>query len=328
MVAVSCVVPTYKRIDQTIKTIELLLASDGVHSVFELEVIVSDSTPDETMKEAAHRAFGDRVRYTRPDHEGIAANKNAGAKAASHSILIFCDSDMEVEKNTLLNAVDHLKTHEKTALVGGFVMWKGGPNDKLKDRPRSEDRMVRKGGTMFIEALYSRFVATYRDIFWLVGGYDEGVFNMRGEGSDLSVRYWRAGFPLAFDESIIVHHVHDVPDAAAVRVNHSEWGIARDYLLLGYKYSMFEKDAKSFASTVSMNFAPLGSLAPYRLLQGIGKNLEVIVAAKQKLDVFRVTDTPVYDFKFLEIFSNTQQFELCVQKATEMLHQTRTSVFI
>lgn len=315
MIAVSCVMPTYKRVDQTLKTIELLLASDGVQSVFTLELIVSDSTPDESVKQAVHGAFGDRVRYIRPDHEGISANKNAGAKASSHPILIFCDSDMEVEKNTLLETVEYMRLHPSVAMVGGFVMWKGGPNDKMKDRPRSEDRMMRKGNTAYIEALYSRYVATYRDIFWQVGGYDEEVFNMRGEGSDLSIRYWRAGYPLAFHEGIIVHHVHDVPDAAAVRVNHSEWGIARDFLLLGYKYRMFETDYKSFASTVSMNFSPLGMQGSYRMLQGIGRNLDQIAASKMKLDVFRATDKPTYDFKFLEIFSNTALFKTCLDQA-------------
>lgn len=323
MVSVSCIVPTYKRIDQTLTTLDLLLASDGIHSVYELEIIVSDSTPDESLKAAVHAAYGDNVRYVRPDHEGIAKNKNAGAKASSHPILIFCDSDMEVEKNTILETVEYMRTHPSVGMVGGFVMWKGGPHDKMKDRPRSEDRTNRKGDTAYIEALYSRYIATYRDIFWLVGGYDEDVFNMRGEGSDLSVRYWRAGFPLAFHEGIIVHHVHDVPNAAAVRVNHSEWGIARDFLLLGYKYKMFDSDFATFATTVSMNFTPLGMQGSYRMLQGIGKNLDQIAASKMKLDYFRATDTPVYDFKFLEIFSNKEIFEECISQASDRTKQTR-----
>lgn len=327
MVSVSCIVPTYKRIDQTLTTLDLLLASDGVHTLFELEVIVADSTPDESLKAAVHAAYGDKVRYVRPEHEGIAKNKNAGAKASSHPILIFCDSDMEVEKNTIFETVEYLHTHPSVGMVGGFVMWKGGPHDKMKDRPRSEDRMMRKGNTAYIEALYSRYVATYRDIFWQVGGYDEDVFNMRGEGSDLSIRYWRAGFPLAFYDGIIVHHIHDVPDAAAVRVNHSEWGIARDLLLLGYKYNMFENDYKSFATTVSMNFSPLGMQGSYRMLQGIGRNLDQIAASKMKLDVFRSTDTPIYDFKFLEIFSNAKVFEECVGASESRIVAVHRQIF-
>lgn len=328
MISVSCIVPTFKRIDQTLLSLDLLLTSDGVGSVFDLEIIVSDATPDDSLRDAVIAKFADKIIYSRPEKNGIAASKNSGAKRATHPILIFTDSDMEVEKNTILSAIESLKTHPTAAMVGGFVMWKGGPSDKMKDRPRSEDRMERKGETAYIEALYSRFIATYKDIFWSVGGYDEEVFNMRGEGSDLSIRYWRAGYPLTFDESIIVHHVHDVPDAAAVRVNHSEWGIARDLLLLGYKYGMFDEDWQSFASTVAMNFAPLGSQGPYRMLQGIGKQLDMIVQSKKKLDEFRASDKPVYDFKFLEIFSNTALFDQSIDAAKARISASFLQTFV
>ncbi len=319
MTSVSLVMPAYKRIDQTMLTIELLLGSAGLHTEFELELIVSDSTPDDSLKDAVTAKFGDTIRYIRPERSGIAANKNAGAKAARNPILIFSDSDMEPEKYTLLTAIQSLKMHDTAAMVGGNVIWKGGPQNAKKDRPRPEDRMLRKGNTAYIEALYSRFIITYKKVFDEVGGFDEIVFNMRGEGSDLSIRYWRAGFPLTFDDGIVVHHVHDVPDAAAVRVNHSEWGIARDLLLLGYKYGMLENEPQEFATTVAMNFAPLGTLAPYRMLQGIGNNLQMIVDAKPVLDEFRKNDKPMYDFKFLEIFSNTVLFEECIVTSAEKI---------
>lgn len=326
MVNVSVVMPAFKRIDQTLLTLDLLLGSDGFGSAFDMEIIVSDATPDESLKQALEAKFGEKIIYNKPEKSGIAASKNSGAARAKHSVLLFCDSDMEVEKRTVLAAIESLKSHDSAGMVGGYVMWKGGPNDGMKDRPRSEDRMVRKGTTIYIEALYSRFVATYANVFRAVGGYDESVFNMRGEGSDLSIRYWRAGYPLTFDESIIVHHVHDVPDAAAVRVQHSEWGIARDLLLLGYKYGMFDEDWKSFAATIAMNFSPLGSQGPYRLLQGIGKQMDMIVQSKAILDEFRFQDKPVYDFKFLEIFSDTEKFEACINQAGAKLLKLRPQI--
>ncbi len=348
MISISCIVPTYKRIDQTLKTLSLLFASDGIHTEFELEVIVSDSTPDDSLKLAIEKEYIEpmirnsqpatdasspishhpsRVVYVRPDHEGIAKNKNAGAKVASHQILIFCDSDMEVEKNTLRETIEYLRLHPTVAMVGGRVVWKGGPKDTMNDRPRNEDRMVKKEDTTYVEALYSRYVATYKDIFLQVGGFDEEVFNMRGEGSDLSVRYWRAGFPLAFHENIIVHHVHDVPDAAAVRIDHAEWGIARDYLLLGYKYKMFEADHPVFGTTVMASFSPLGDQGSYRMLQGIGRNLDQIMEAKKKLDVFRQSDHPTYDFKFLEIFSNQTLFEECIATVVTRISEAHKCAF-
>lgn len=305
MRGVSVIVPAFKRIKQTVQTIELLPAT-------EVEVIVVDSTPDDSLQ----HALDSRVTYIRPDKPGIAANKNAGAKAATHPILIFCDSDMEVEGDTIVKTVEALKRHPTAAMVGGTVRWRGGQLDGQKDRPRSEDRMKLVEGTTYVEALYSRYVATYKSVFKMVGGYDEEAFNMRGEGSDLSIRYWRAGFPLVFDESIVVHHVHEAPDSAALRVNHPEWGIAKDLLLLAYKYNMVEGEYPNFAATVAKNLPD-----SYRFLQGIEKYYDMLVSVKEYLDTFRKTDKPVYDFKFLEVFSEEKIFERCTANAKSKIGQ-------
>jgi glycosyltransferase involved in cell wall biosynthesis len=296
-------------------------------STFDLELILADSTPDDSLKDALAAKFGQKVTYVKPEKSGIAANKNAGARAAHHPILIFSDSDIEPAPSAFQEAINALQLHPTAAAVGGTVLWRGGPKDGQKDRPRIEDRLIVKENTTYTEALYSRFLATYKDVFWGVGGYDEDVFNMRGEGSDLSCRYWRAGYPLAFCEAIVVHHVHDVPDAAAVRVNHPEWGIAKDLLLLGYKYDMFNDGFKNFPATVDINFSPLGAEGYYRMLQGIGRHYDELLAAKPLLDAYRAKDKPAYDFKFLEVFSNPGMFQTCVEDAASRLAPARSSVF-
>ena len=326
MPAASVIIPSFKRIEQTVKTIQRLLASDGVGKSVELEIIVSDSTPDESLHTAVSTRFGPDLIYVRPENPGIAANKNAGAKKARHPILIFCDSDMEVEKQTIVLTLEYLKTHDTAAAVGGTVLWRGGPHEGERDRPRPEDRMKMIGPTTYTEAIYSRYMATYKDVFAAVGGYDEVVFNMRGEGSDLSARYWRAGFPLTYESHIVVHHVHEAPESAALRVPHPEWGIAKDLLLLAYKYNMLDEDYPAFAATVGMNFVPFGAQGVYRFMQGIGKYAELLVQAKPILDAFRASDKPAYDFKFLEVFSNTALFERCIAESVEKLNVIRKKI--
>jgi len=327
MINVSIVVPAFKRIPQTLRTLDLLLLSEGLNSTFTLEIIIADSTPDTSLRDALSAKFGQKVIYVKPEKMGIAANKNAGARAAHGTILIFSDSDIEPQPNALQEAINALQLHPKAAAVGGTVLWRGGPHNEEKDRPRIEDRMMIAENTTFIEALYSRFLATYKDVFWAVGGYDENVFNMRGEGSDLSVRYWRAGYPLTYSDAIIVHHVHDVTDAAAVRVDHPEWGIAKDLFLLGYKYDMFNDGFKNFPATVDINFSLLGAEGYYRMLQGIGRHFDDLIAAKPFLDAYRAKDKPAFDFKFLEVFSNTETFQVCIDDAGLKLAEVRSMIF-
>lgn len=324
---ISVIVPSYKRVEQTLDTISLLLESKGVGEEFDLEVIVADSSPDNELELALKREFNGKVIYVRPQITGIASNKNQGAKLATGEILIFCDSDMEVEKDTLLNTVTSLREHKTAAAIGGQVFWRTGDRDGTLDRPRPEDRLEKVENTVYTEAIYSRYIATYRKVFWEVGGYDEKVFNMRGEGSDLSVRYWRAGFPLVFDEAIKIHHVHDAPNSAALRISHFEWGIAKDLLILAYKYDMFDGEYENFKKTVAANFEQFEEENAFRLLQGIGNHLDFIVQTKPIIDEEKKTMKTAYDFKFLEIFSEKELFEKCIGEAEGRLGEVRGKVF-
>lgn len=319
---VSIIIPSYKRINQTIKTIRLLLNSQGWEDVFKAEIIVSDSSPDQELEKALKKTFGSKIVYTRPKKTGIATNKNQGAKTAKHPILIFCDSDMEVEKNTLINTIKALKKHKTAGAIGGQVIWRTGPKDKTHDRPRKEDRMITIKKTTYVEAIYSRYMVTYKDVFWKVGGYDELVFNMRGEGSDLSVRYWRAGYPLVYDPLIIVHHVHKTQGGIIRNVPHPEWGIAKDLLLLAYKYDILDEKYRNFVSTIEANFKNLPD-GYYNIIQGIGKYLDFITQVKPKIDCQKKQMKSEFDFKFLEIFSEKKLFEQCIQQSEKKISSVR-----
>jgi len=322
MIKISVIVPCFQRIDQTIKTIDLIIRSNGFDKDYQAEIIVADSSPDDQLKKAVENKFKNKVIYTRPEKPGIATNKNQGARIAKNPILIFCDSDMEVETDTILNTLNALKKNRNAGAIGGQVIWRTGPKDDTLDRPRKEDRMTTINGTTYTEAIYSRYLATYKEVFWTVGGYDEEIFNMRGEGSDLSIRYWRAGYPLVYNDSIVIHHVHQTEGGVIRGVPHPEWGIAKDLLLLAYKYNMFDGDFQNFINTTGANFSQFGQTGYYRIIQGIGKYLDFITAVKPKIDEQKKI-SPVYDFKFLEIFSQKDLFNQCIQQSGEKLQFTR-----
>lgn len=308
----SIIIPAYKRLDQTIKTINLLEASKNIND-FNFEIIISDDSPDSKLKNAIKKLPHPNIVYTRPKNHGVAANKNHGASIAKGPIFIFCDSDIEVEPLTIHNTLKALNDSESAAGMGGQVFWKKN-NKKTteRDRPRKEDRILKIKNTKYVEAIYSRYFATYKDVFNKVGVYDEKVFNYRGEGSDLSIRYWQAGFPLSYEPKIKVYHVHEAPDSVALRKTHPEFGVAKDYLLLAYKYKMLDTDFVNFSKTVETNFT-IKNIGYLRLLQGIAKNLDFICDSKEIIKTQKLT--PKYNFKFLEIFSNKPLLLKCLKNA-------------
>lgn len=320
MLGISVIVPTFKRVEQTIKTLQLVLASEGVSTSFLLEIIVSDNTPDTSLKDAV-LSLDSRIRHVRPEKNSIAASKNAGAKAATYPVIIFCDSDIEVEPQTLLETVHGLQKHSHAAMITGTTIWRGKSDvDGNVDRPRAEDRMLTVGESMYIESIYSRFVGTYKELFLSVGGYNEDIFGMRGEGSDLSIRYWRAGFPLVYEEKIIVHHIYDAEESAAIRVPHPKWGIAKDLLLLGMRYDCFDGSAKNFEKTVQANFSDCENPA-MEVLGGIAKYSDFIAASLPQL---KEGIQAVYPFRFLEVFSDEELVKTCVHEAETKLHAARS----
>lgn len=324
---VSIVIPAYLRAEQTKKTLLNLYESTGWNSGFIPEVIVADSSPDDSVKNILPELKNPVPFYIRPKISGIAANKNAGAGNSRNEILIFCDSDMEVEPDALIHTLSCLLDHPQVAMVGGKVIWKGSGKEGQLDRPRKEDRMQTVNGTCFTEVIYSRFMATYRSLFFQIGGYDEELFNMRGEGSDLSIRYWRSGLPLAFDEKIIVHHVYDAPQTATRHIEHPERGIIRDLIQLGYKYGLSRDESPNFAKTLQWLTDEFGERDKYIIIESIVSLLPYFWENREKVEKCTSKIPLEYDFKFLDIFTKNSEFLECVQKAEERIREAREKAF-
>ncbi|QQG44228.1 MAG: glycosyltransferase family 2 protein [Candidatus Roizmanbacteria bacterium] len=306
---VSVIIPAYNRIKQTLKTVDLVISS--YVKDYQMEVIVTDCSPDDKLKQALTKKFNNKIIYTRPTKPGISTNKNQGAKKAKGEILIFCDSDIEVENETIHNTLQAFKQHPRGAGVGGLVIWKGGKKDGEVDRPEKNDRIFKYKNTSYIEVIYSRYFATYKDIFHKVGGYDEVLFNMRGEGADLSTRYWRAGFPLVYNKLIKVFHRYNLNDSQATRTPYPQQDIAKDFLILAYKYNMHEKPYPHFSLVMHRYFKQFGINNQAEFLKGILKHLDLIASVKPYLDENKLKND-LYDFKFLEVFSNKKLLRECL----------------
>lgn len=312
---ISIIVPCYKRINQTKKTLKLLLENEGWDRDFEAEVIVADSTPDDSLKKAL-QSFGERIKYVRPKRRGISTNKNAGAKIAKGEIFVFCDSDIEVEKDTLKKVAASFKKHPKSAMMMGTAVWREGQKDGERDRPSKDDRILKYKGTNFVEVIYGRFMATYKKNFWKVRGFDEDLFNMRGEGSDLSIRYWRSGFPLAYEPKIKVYHVFGAPDAITRDIPHPERGSIRDLIILGFKYGLLGRGG-NFAKTLVWLKRRFGESDKYVIMESIVSLLPWFTKNWQKIEREKKSTAalkPKYDFKFLEVFSQPKLFRKCVDE--------------
>lgn len=326
-VPIAIIIPSYRREEQTSITLKKLYGSRGWNDIFVPQVIVTDASVSPKLKEIVASFDNPKPLYVCPDNDGIARNKNFGAKHATSEIIYFCDSDMEVESDTILNSLIYLKDNVMLSMVGGEVIWKGGEQNGKLDRPREEDRIVEYENVSYVEALYSRFIATYRSIFWSVGGFNEDIFNMRGEGSDLSIRFWRSGYPLGFSKKIKVHHVYDAGEAVTRKVNHPEYGIIRDLIQLSYIYGISKNDSPNFANTLGWLSEEFGEFDKYVILEAVVNLLPQLWENKEKLIASKKNIRTIYDFKFLDVFTNRKLFLECIESANTRIKQSFEKAF-
>ncbi|MBN2331372.1 MAG: glycosyltransferase family 2 protein [Candidatus Aenigmarchaeota archaeon] len=329
-VGISVVIPTYNRPGQVSRCIMLLLGSKGLGDRFVLEVIVVDDSPNDNVKRRIDRLTsngekGATFRYIKPRQSaGIAKARNMGVRAASNGIIIATDSDIEVENDTVLNTLLAFEDNPHAAMVSGRVFWRGGAVDGKLDRPRKHDRRVRVGKTTYIEMLHGRYVAFRRPAFMAVGGYDWELFPLQGEGPDLSIRFWRAGYPLVYDHGIKVHHLSGYAKREKMKSPYlyHNWNMhrtammLRSMLLYFYKYGGPDPAKSNWRKTISLeserNF---GDGSEYMILSSLSGTLGWIAHNWKAMEKSRKRVPKRYDFKPYDVFSDRQLFMSCIKSS-------------
>lgn len=103
MVAVSIVVPTFRRTDSLRRTLESCLRQDGFEGIgvdrTRVEIVVVDNSPEgsaaETVRTVAADAADMPIRYVHETRPGVSHARNAGVRAAAGPLLVFLDDDEE-----------------------------------------------------------------------------------------------------------------------------------------------------------------------------------------------------------------------------------------
>ena len=332
----SVILPTYFNNNRVKRCISLILKSKGLDKKFKLEIVVIDDTPNNSVKKVIS-AFSDKVniRYIKPKRNvGIAEARNIGVKNASYELIINIDTDIEVFENTLLSTINALKKHKTAAMVSGNVYWKQGNKVYEIDRPRKHDRRVKLGKTTYIEMLHGRYSAFYRQAFLNVNGYDSKLFAMQGEGVDLSIKFWRNGYPLIFNRKIKVYHIREGKVKKGSYLYHG-WTKERtskmffSILTLIYKYNAFDKDCPNWAKTIHLeskrNF---GKASEYDIISSLARILDKISKDFKAIEKSSKNIPNVYDFKPYDVFSEKALFRDCIKNAKKRVSSFYDKVFI
>jgi GT2 family glycosyltransferase len=219
---VSIVIPTLGRP----QLVERLLASLGdARAVFDgsSEVVVVDSSgPREAalIRKACERFS---ARYL-SGAAGVHQKRNAGARAASHDLLFFIDSDCEATADVLrVHAAMYSRGDARVAGVCGLTRLVGPPTRGWEAAETAGSFTAAFGFAQWLRevpwATCTNF-SVRRDVFEQLGGFDETLpGRLYGEDVDLGLRLTARGYAIrsAADAVVLHNRVESFHYAAALR---------------------------------------------------------------------------------------------------------------
>jgi len=170
----------------------------------EYEVIVVDDGSVDDTPEVAHRF---PVILLKQRNSGPAAARNAGAGQATGDILIFTDSDCELDRQFLKNMIEPF---EQSEVVGVQGVYKTRQTEFMAcfGQVEIEGRYDRLARDKYIDFI-GTYAAAYRhDVFNDNGGFDASFPLASGEDTEFSYKLQEQGHKLVFNPAAFVYHLH------------------------------------------------------------------------------------------------------------------------
>ncbi|MBI2034132.1 MAG: glycosyltransferase [Candidatus Levybacteria bacterium] len=187
---VSVIIPTYNEEENIIRCLSSIKKQKYSGKV---EIIVVDNySTDDTVKLA--KRFTSKLLLVGKERS---RQRNAGAKAAAGSWLLFVDADMELSKGVLRECVELTKNHPVTPAI---IINEKSVGHSFWGRVFALERNCYQDASWLQAA---RFFQTKS--FLKLGGYDQRLF--AGEDWDITQRFKQEGFPLLItNKSYLIHH--------------------------------------------------------------------------------------------------------------------------
>ena len=222
---ISVIIPTYKSREKDVrKLINILLRMR--RDIYEIFLVIdeSESILEYLAKfEKKCRIF--KILFSKK-RRGRCKAKNEGAKMAKGDILVFLDDDVEILNRNYFKILSEDFSNHRIAAVSGkeiknkkiskikrFISNKVGLITSLGEVISNFDTPLKR--PKIVLALPGCNFAIRRDVFQLVGGFDENydIGTAYREETDLQMRVTKLGYKLLFDPRIsVIHKERESPD--------------------------------------------------------------------------------------------------------------------
>ncbi len=199
---ISVIVPVYNGAKFLPRCLGALFASD--YTSFEV-IVVNDCSTDDSVE--ISRSYGATVLST-PTQMGPGGARNLAAETANGEVLLFVDSDVVVQSDTLSKIAERFQQDGGiSALFGSYDDTPAEPNF-LSQYKNLCHHYVHQISNSEASTFWAGLGAVRKNVFKSVGGFDCERFKVPSiEDIDLGVRLREAGHRILLDRDIQAKHL-------------------------------------------------------------------------------------------------------------------------
>jgi glycosyltransferase involved in cell wall biosynthesis len=206
MPTVSVVIPSYNGAGRLPRLLRSLEQQEGVD--WEAIIVLDGSTDDSSTVVGRWSDHAPVSSIALPTNQGRPTALNTGFAAATGSVLVRCDDDLELPPHFLSR---HLRHHSGEPVgVAGMCVDVFPETKYARDYGRRADMNIRRAAYAAGPGVSWRFWAANcsvtRETFELVGGYDETYRRYGWEDVDWGYRLYRAGIPIVVAPDVEARH--------------------------------------------------------------------------------------------------------------------------
>lgn len=201
-VSVSVIIPVYNGEKYIGRCLDAVRASS--YSPYEV-IVVDDYSTDDTANVARHRGI---AVYRPGGKSGPAAARNYGAKYAKGDILLFVDSDVEINKDTVANIVDNFSRNPEIASVFGSYDDKPAGKNFLSQYRNLLHHFHHQQANEAAFSFWAGCGAIKKCVFMEIGGFDQNRYKKHSiEDIELGYRLSTKGYKILLDKRLMVKHL-------------------------------------------------------------------------------------------------------------------------
>jgi len=180
------------------------------------EVIIMNDYPQINITKRVNDIYSEAIVVNNKNNLGFAGNVNKGVLTAKRDYIFLMNSDVVLEDNSFLKAIDHFKK-DKSLFAVGFAQIEKNGKIVGANRGYFKNGLINHSH-LHIFSFHQPFFNFWAEggssvfrkkLFMELGMFDNLYNPFYWEDIDLSYRAWKAGYRIVFDSRIHVEHHHE-----------------------------------------------------------------------------------------------------------------------